>query len=130
MISADELSDVLEDMLAEVLGLEREEITPSARFFNDLGGESIDLLDLDFRIEKHFGHRADLQKLNVADRIQTDESGRLTVHSARALQSQFPSLDVEKLAAAPGGVDLRGLLTVHIITDFVRHRLTEAGALG
>ena len=36
-------------IVAEVLGLEPEEVTPAARFFDDLGGESIDILELSFR---------------------------------------------------------------------------------
>lgn len=41
--------------LAEALGLEPSECLPQARLTSDLGAESIDLVDLTFRIEKTFG---------------------------------------------------------------------------
>ncbi len=43
--------------IADCLGVEIEEVTPEARFFEDLGGESIDLLSLSFQFEKAFNIR-------------------------------------------------------------------------
>lgn len=42
-------------ILVDVLGVERDEITPEATLIGDLGAESIDFLDISFRIEKEFG---------------------------------------------------------------------------
>ena len=52
------LDDVWKRLRAEcagALGVEEREVTPAARLVADLGAESIDLVDLTFRIEKAFG---------------------------------------------------------------------------
>ena len=45
----------LQVQIAEALGLEPDACPPHARLTSDLGAESIDLVDLTFRIEKTFG---------------------------------------------------------------------------
>jgi acyl carrier protein len=42
-------------VLTEALGLEEDEITPGSKIKEDLGAESIDFLDIKFRIEREFG---------------------------------------------------------------------------
>jgi len=41
--------------VVEALGVDEEEVTPHAVLFDDLGAESLDLLDIVFRLEKEFG---------------------------------------------------------------------------
>ena len=53
-------------MLGEVLGLDLERLVPEARIMDDLGAESIDLLDLRFRLERAFGFRVTNQDLAAA----------------------------------------------------------------
>ena len=50
-------------MLVQALGVEREDIKPSATLQGDLGAESIDFLDIVFRMEQEFRikiHRGEL----------------------------------------------------------------------
>lgn len=49
MNTADPLFEELRTMIADGLGVEAEDVVPEARFFDDLGGESIDVIDLTFR---------------------------------------------------------------------------------
>ena len=53
----------IRDLLVEVLSVRPEEVVPGARIIPDLGAESIDLLDLRFRVEKAFGLRITSQEL-------------------------------------------------------------------
>jgi acyl carrier protein len=49
--------------LVDALGVDEEEVTPSATMVGDLGAESIDFLDIVFRLEKAFDikiHRGEL----------------------------------------------------------------------
>jgi len=45
----------VKESVVEALGVDEEEVTPDATLFDDLGAESLDLLDIVFRLEKEFG---------------------------------------------------------------------------
>ncbi|MEM9702112.1 MAG: acyl carrier protein, partial [Planctomycetota bacterium] len=54
-MTRDEIFAKVSDRLQDALGLEEDEITPEATLVGDLGAESIDFLDIVFRLEKAFG---------------------------------------------------------------------------
>ncbi len=43
------------DIIVELLGVEREQVTKEARFREDLGADSLDLVELIMAFEEHFG---------------------------------------------------------------------------
>ena len=51
----EELSVIITEMLRQVLRVKIETIIPEARIFSDLGAESLDILDIRFRLEKILG---------------------------------------------------------------------------
>ena len=51
----EEIFTKVRDVLVDALGVDDDEVTLESRFQDDLGGESIDLLDVIFRLEKNFG---------------------------------------------------------------------------
>lgn len=53
--SEEELSTIIKEMLRQVLRVKIETIIPEARIFSDLGAESLDILDIRFRLEKILG---------------------------------------------------------------------------
>lgn len=112
-------------IVAEVLACEPEEATPQARFFADLGGESIDFLDLTFRCEKRFGVKLGIEKLLDAEYAATDEAGVLTEQSLARLQERFAFLDFSQLPERPTKAQLTDLLTVQAIAQFVERALVE-----
>jgi acyl carrier protein len=103
------------EIVAEVLGVEVDEVTPESNFFADLGGESIDLLDLGFQCQKAFGVSTNFQRLSAAD-FETDAEGRLTPSSRELLIRQFPSL----AAGLPSGpFHWQQAFTIQAIHDLV-----------
>lgn len=48
---------IVRGVLIEALALEGDEIVPQARLSHDLNAESIDYLDISFRLEKMIGHK-------------------------------------------------------------------------
>jgi acyl carrier protein len=120
---------VLEDvrrLIAEVLQLEFDEVRPAATFFNDLGGESLDLLELSFHIDKHLGVRVRFNDL-TADAVELDDQGRLTSSSLALLRTKFPFLKLEGLETRP--LERRtDLLTVEAIAGFVQMALDARAA--
>ncbi len=65
-MSREQIDTVVRGLLVEVLAVRPEQVTPRSRVIPDLGAESIDLLDLRFRVEKAFGLRISSQELATA----------------------------------------------------------------
>ena len=54
-MTRDEIYKKVQAVLVDALGVDEEEVTPNAVIRDDLGAESIDFLDIMFRLEKAFG---------------------------------------------------------------------------
>ncbi len=59
------VSDRLKDIVVEQLGVDESEVVPSARFVNDLGADSLDLVELIMSIEEGFS--TPKQKITIPD---------------------------------------------------------------
>jgi acyl carrier protein len=79
------------DVVAETLGVDVDEVTPDSNFFSDLGGESIDLLDLGFRCQKAFGVSPQFTSL-TAFSWDLGPDGRLTDESRQRIEDAFPAI--------------------------------------
>jgi len=51
----DEVEETLKQILVDALGVEQDRIVPEASLVHDLGVESIDFLDIGFRVQQTFG---------------------------------------------------------------------------
>jgi acyl carrier protein len=126
-----DFASILEEVkgiIADVLALEPEEVTPDARFREDLGGESIDFLDLSFQCEKRFGVNAGLQKLASPDEYPIEESGRFTQQAVAKFKSRYPFLDYKDIDENPTPDRIMSLFTVENIARFVESSLaTQSG---
>jgi acyl carrier protein len=126
------LAPTIRAMIANILALEEDEVTPDSRFFADLGGESIELLELTFQLEKQLGCRVDFNRLIGSDDLQRDAQGIVTPASLAALATRYPFLPLARLKAQPTAEDLKDLLTVDVITRLVeltpRESAPTAGA--
>lgn len=120
------LAESVRRMIADVLVLDDSDVLPQARFFADLGGESIDMLDLSFQIERQLGYRVNFDRLIGSESIKLSEGGVLEPGAIRALAAKFPYLPVHLLPDSPRVEDLKNLVTVETIVQFV----ADAGAEG
>ena len=121
MSDTNPIAQSVREIITECLGCDLEEVTDDQNFFDDLGGESIDLLDLSFRIEKDLNIRVNFHQMMSAEGWEFDEEGRLTATTVRKLQEEFPAIDIHHFGAAEG-VPVRALLTVGFIIEVVRSR--------
>lgn len=117
----------LHAMLVDVLGVDDDEITPQARFYDDLGGESIDLLELSFKCEQHFGVKVPFQDMISPDELAFDGQGRPTEATLARLGEKFPFLDLTRYESEPASLHVQNLLTVQTIEHYVSQRLAAAG---
>jgi acyl carrier protein len=126
MANDDALVQGVRQIIAGVLAVDLDEAKPAARFFEDLGAESIDMLELTFQIEKQFGVKDPFAAFGRAEDLTTDSAGRLTSHAVGAIRERFPFLDVSRLEVDPRKDRLTELLTVEAITRFVRQAVGGA----
>lgn len=114
--------------LVDALGVDEEEVTPEATLAGDLGAESIDYLDIIFRIEKSFGIKIDRGEMFPDDVFSNPAyvaNGRLTPEGLALLKERMPFADLTRFEDNPQVTDLRDLFTVQMIVNYVASKLQE-----
>ena len=133
MSAAGEIHAKVARVLVEVLNADEDAITPGATLQGDLGAESIDFLDIVFRLEREFGIRIPSGELFPDSIFQGDpalvQGGRVTDQGLDELRAHLPYADLSgfegdrRLSAVPD------LFTVGLITRYVAWKLGDgAGA--
>jgi acyl carrier protein len=54
MASADEIAERIKSIIVEQLGVSLEEVTPEASFIEDLGADSLDIVELIMALEEEY----------------------------------------------------------------------------
>jgi acyl carrier protein len=132
MMNEQELYAGVKDAIVEALGVEPDEVEPSASLFDDLGAESLDLLDIVFRLEKTFSikiPRGGLQQdVLAAEGIKEEEvvvDGALTALGAEKLRERMSEVDPSKIQAGFRIDDVPTLFTVQTFVNIVREQLAS-----
>ena len=63
ILAPEQILEKVREILSDVLSIPADQVEPQSRILEHLGAESIDLLDLRFRIEKAFGFRITSENL-------------------------------------------------------------------
>ena len=129
MPSQDEIFDKVREALVDALGVDDEEVTPQATLQGDLDAESIDFLDIVFRLEKSFDIKIERGELFPED-ILTDtelvQDGKVTASGIAKLKERMPFADLSKFEAEPTVQNLGQQLTVKDMCSFVEYKLKAA----
>ena len=130
MPSRDEIFEKVKATLVDALGLDDDEVTATSRLKADLGAESIDFLDIVFRLEKNFGIKIPRNELFPESLFTADsgfaENGRVTAKGLAELQSRLPHADAEtiaNLAKDPKVENVEDLFTVNMVVNFLTAKL-------
>ena len=128
MPTKEEVFDKVKDSLIEALGLDDDEVTPEATMVGDLGAESIDFLDIVFRLEKAFGieiPRKELFPEDILTNAEFVEGGKVTETGINEIKARMPFIDLSKFEENPVVQDFGNLLTV---SDLCRYISGKVGA--
>ena len=130
MMTEDEILDRLKPLLVEVLGVAVDEIRPESVLVTDLGAESIDLLDLSFRIEETFnvtieGNEIEREASKRLPEGAYERNGRLTEEALAEIRKSLPELDPARLVTGLRKMDLPSLLTVQFFVSLIARKLGE-----
>jgi acyl carrier protein len=115
----DQIHAGVREDLADCLAVEPEEVQLDAKFFHDLGGESIDLLDFGFRSERRYGIRSPFPRLTGGDGWQFDEQGQLSQVSLQRLETEFPQINWKTRLVGVSLESFKDLLTIDLIVELL-----------
>jgi len=126
-MTSDGVFDKVKKILADILQMNEEEIFLGSSLFDELGLESVDLLDLNFRLEKEFGIDIAVGELwNFDEEIFKNDiilDGKLTETGLYEIKKLFPFTDLSDLKSEMPLYDLYSLVTPKMIRDFVQMKL-------
>jgi acyl carrier protein len=125
MPTQDEIFDKVRTTLVDALGVDEDDVTRTATLRNDLGAESIDLLDIVFRLERNFGikiPRGELFPESVSDPDLT-ENGKLTAKGLEELKERMPYADLTAFSTDPDVEKILDLYTVDVLVQYVAAKL-------
>src|SRR5947209_19820144 len=127
MPSRDEIYSKVSATLVEALNVDEDDIKPSATLQGDLGAESIDFLDIVFRLEREFGIKIPRGELFPESIFQGDpefvQDGKVTPRGLDELRTKMPFADLREFAKDPQVSHLSDLFTVALITNYIRGKL-------
>jgi acyl carrier protein len=124
--SRDEIFEKVKDVLENALGADPEDVTMEATLIGDLGAESIDFLDISFKLEQEFSIKIDQGELFPENLMSDDtlvEDGKLTDKAMDILRERMPHVDFSKLDADRRVNQLSEVFTVESLVDFIERKL-------
>src|SRR4051794_20772872 len=127
MPSQDEIYQKVSATLVEALNVDEEEIQPTSTLQGDLGAESIDFLDIVFRLEREFGIKIPRGELFPESIFNGDpefvQNGRVTDKGLSELRQRMPFADLSKFEADPEVSAISDLFTVEMIARYIQGKL-------
>ncbi len=129
-ISRDEIFGKVQEVMVDALGVDDDEVTAEATLMGDLGAESIDFLDIVFRLEKTFEIKILREELFPAENLINNpefvKNGKLTETGLSELRNKMPYTDFSEFEKDPDINKLGDLFTVDIIVSYIDSKLNAA----
>jgi acyl carrier protein len=125
-MSRDEIFSKVRATLVDALSVDEGEVTETATLMGDLGAESIDFLDIVFRLEKTFGIKIPQEELMPRDVLSSPEfvvDKKLNAAGIAALKKAMPHADLTDFEKNPDIDRLSEVFTVGAIVKFIEAKL-------
>ena len=126
MPSSEEVFEKVQEALVDALGVDDDEVTPEATMVGDLGAESIDFLEIVFKLEKAFDIQIPRDELFPDDILTSAEyvqDGKVTEQGLEKLDERMPFADLSKFKQNPQVQDFGNLLTVRDLCNYVSSKV-------
>tara|TARA_B100001750_G_scaffold239776_1_gene248361 strand:+ start:530 stop:916 length:387 start_codon:yes stop_codon:yes gene_type:complete len=128
-MSRDEIFEKIQEVLDDALGVDEDEVTPGASLTADLGAESIDFLDIVFRIEKTFDFKISQGELfpeNLTENPDWVNEGKLTDSGLTMLKERMGHVDFDAIEQGERDVaKIADSITVNSLVKFVELKLAS-----
>jgi len=132
VMTRDEIFEKIRDVLVEALGADDDEVTLDASLTADLEAESIDFLDIVFRLEKTFStpdkpfkiEQGELFPENLMENPEWVADGKFTDAGMKMLKQRMPHVDFSGFEQDRDVNKVAETITVKSIVDFVDRKLS------
>jgi acyl carrier protein len=126
-VAREQVFEKVREVLVEALGVDEEEVTGKATLMGDLGAESIDFLDIVFRLEKAFGIKVPREELFPVETLMNNPEfvshGKFTAKGLAELKDKMPHTDLSSFRDNPDINKLGDLFTVDSIVNYITSKL-------
>ena len=130
-MTREEIFESVRKVLEEALGVDEDEVTPEASLTGDLEAESIDFLDIVFRLEKTFStsersfkiEQGELFPENLMENPEWISDSKFTEAGMAMLRRRMPHVDFSAFESDRDVNKVAELITVQSIVDFVDRKL-------
>ena len=130
-MTREEIFESVRKVLEEALGVDEDEVTPEASLTGDLEAESIDFLDIVFRLEKTFStsersfkiEQGELFPENLMENPEWISDSKFTEAGMAMLRQRMPHVDFSAFESDRDVNKVAELITVQSIVDFVDRKL-------
>ncbi|MFK8111994.1 MAG: acyl carrier protein [Rubripirellula sp.] len=127
-LAAEEIYEKVQEALVDALGVDDDEVNREATLVGDLGAESIDFLDIVFKLEKSFGitiPREELSPEDILTNSQYVQDGVVTSDGMSELKRRMPWANLSEFEKNPRVQDFGNLLTVGDLCNYVGSKVGE-----
>lgn len=125
-MTRDEILAKVTAVLVDALAVDEDEVRPDASLVRDLGAESIDFLDIVFKLEQAFGFKiaqGELFPENVTQDARYVSAGKVTPEGLAALRARLPHMDFSAFEKNPEVGRVAEVFTVDTLVRFVERKL-------
>jgi acyl carrier protein len=133
-MTQDEIYQKVSSTLVEALNVDEDQINPQATLVGDLGAESIDFLDIVFRLEREFGIKIPRGELFPESIFQGGpefvQDGQVTDKGVEELRTRMPYADLGVFELDRRLTAVSDLFTVNLVTRYVLWKLGTAERSG
>ncbi len=129
-MTQDEVFQKIRTVLMDALAVDEDEVTMEAVLTRDLGAESIDFLDIVFKLEQAFSIKIAQGELfpdNVAQNPEFVKDGIVTPKGLAALKARMPHVDFAGFESDPQIMNVANVFTVGALMKFVQTKLAAKG---
>ena len=123
-----EIFSKVQQVLTGALGVEKDDVRPESSLVRELGAESIDFIDIIFRLEKAFDIKipsGDLFPGNILNDERFVKEGRVTPDGLEELRAKVPYLDIQGFSKDPQVSKLADYFTVRMVLSYIQDRLAK-----
>lgn len=122
-----EIFEKVRTTLVDALNVDDDEVSMASRLRADLNAESIDFLDIVFRLEREFGVKIPREELFPESIFQGDPDfvadGKVTAKGLAELEEKMPFADLSEFKKDPRLEKMEDLFTVELIVRYLQRKL-------
>lgn len=125
-MTRDEIFSKVQAVLVDALSVDDDEVTEQATLSGDLGAESIDYLDIAFRLEKAFNIKipqGELLPQDILSNPEYVEDGRVNAAGIAALKDHMPHADLSAFEQDPQIDKFTDVFTVGTVVNYIERKL-------